>query len=235
MSSSEPRSTRYVSVILTVLWFGALWGAVEAVLGGALHWVMPPTWPGRVMILVAGAIMTYAIRRTGSAWMPLGMALVAAPLKLTSALVFALPVSAPAVLNPAFAILAEGLGLAVVAWATRRWWQRQPMALTLTGAGAGLAQGLVFVTLVSTIGLAVYPALNTLSELGTKFPHWVLSADATASYLATTLPWSITAAAVGAAVAALPPIRRRAARRPAELLLGSLVCLVVACTASFLF
>ena len=100
--------------LLAILFLGSLWGAVEAVGGGLLHRLLPPTYPGPVMLAVAMAVLAYAVRTTGSPWVPVGMGLVAAPLKLTSALFYALPVTAPEVLNPALAILAASAHCAAI-------------------------------------------------------------------------------------------------------------------------
>jgi len=220
--------------LLTLLWFGALWGACEALFGGLLHLVLPPTYPGKIMIGLAMGLMAVAVRRTGRPWMPLGMALVAAPLKLFSAVVFALPVCAPAVLNPAFAILSQGAAFAVIVVAVGRLPLAQPLRFGLVGTGAGALQSLLYVGLVRGPGLWLYPPLETLQELGTKFPYWSLSLAESGSFLSVSIPYAVLAAGVAALAAGWAPLRLRARFRPALLVAGTVVCLVTFFLSSWL-
>jgi hypothetical protein len=231
--TSDSRSARpLANPLLTVLWFGALWGALEAVVGGALHMVLPPTVPGRVMLAVAFALMALAVERTGKPWMPAAMALVAAPLKLLSAWTFALPVVAPAVVNPAFAILAEGAAFSVAAYVLTRIVLPRPTRLATIGATAGALQVAAYVVLVRTAGLALYPPRPELQAIGAKFPAWALSADAAWAYVFAGLPLALLAGAVGGLLAGLLagllPQPREGAFRPALLYAGSAACLALA-------
>jgi hypothetical protein len=222
-------------VWLTVLWFGALWGALEALFGGLLHALLPPTYPGKIMIALSIGLMAYVVRRTGRPWLPIGMALVAAPLKLFSAVVFSLPVNAPAVLNPAFAILAQGAAFAAMTTVFNRKRLLFPLRFLFIGIGAGAVQSLIYVGLVFGPGLALYPSLLTLQELGTKFPKWVLSWSGMAGFLSTSIPYSALAAGIAAFVIGFVPLRARNAFRPALLLAGTALCLVIFFLASWLF
>lgn len=220
------------TVLLTLLWFGVLWGAVEALFGGLLHLLLPPTYPGKVMMALAVGLMSYAVRRTGKTWIPLGMALIAAPLKLFSAVVFALPVSAPVVMNPALAILAQGAAFALVALALRRRPVAVPLRFGLIGVGAGALQSLLYVGLVRGPGLWIYPPLTVLQELGTKFPSWALSVSGIASFLSISVPYSALAGGVAALAVGSASLRVRA-YRPAFLLAGTALCLVIFFLASW--
>lgn len=213
-------------VLLILLWFGALWGAVEALFGGLLHLLLPPTYPGKVMVALAMGLMAYAVRRTGRPWIPLGMALIAAPLKLFSAVVFALPVSAPEVMNPVFAILAQGAAFTLFAVALQRRPVAVPLRFGLIGAGAGALQPLLFVGLVRGPGLWIYPPLTMLQELGTKFPSWALSASGIASYLSISIPYSALTGGIAALAVGSAPLRVRT-HRPVSLLAGTALCLVI--------
>jgi hypothetical protein len=130
----------------TVLFFGALWGIVEATLGFALHAlprVMPiPNLAGAVMFPVALLVMVAAIRATGRPAAAMGAAIVAASIKASSV---ALPmVPFLFVRNPVMAILAEGgiVTIAAMVWVrTPRSVQRYP-AMIATVAGWALAVSL---------------------------------------------------------------------------------------------
>lgn len=231
--SEREKGTRLL--LLALLWFGALWGATEALFGGLLHTILPPTYPGKIMIALSMGLMAFAIRRTGKAWFPIGMALVASPLKLFSAVVFSLPVNAPAVLNPAFAILAQGAAFAGLAALLDRERFSIPIRFLLIGAGAGALQSLVYVGLVKGPGLWLYPPLLVLRELGTKFPNWVLSSSGIADFFATSIPYSALAAGLAALLVGLVPVRVRSAYRPAFLFAGTGVCLAIFFLTSWLF
>jgi len=220
--------------LLFLIWFGTLWGACEALFGGLLHSILPPTFPGKIMIALATVLMAFAVRRTGRSWMPLGMALVAAPLKLFSAVVFALPVGAPAVLNPALSILAQGAAFALLAMAFSRVSLSEPIRFGLVGAGAGALQSLVYVGLVRGPGLWLYPAVDMLNELGTKFPQWSLSLAGIGRLLSTSIPYAVLAAGVAALVAGWVLLRFRVRSRPPLLVAGTAVCLATFFLSSWL-
>ena len=220
-------------VWMTVLFFGALWGAVEALFGGLLHVVLPPTYQGKILLAIAAALMALAVRRTGRVWAPLGMALIASPLKLFSALVFALPVSAPAVLNPALAILAEGGAFALLAGLLLRRRQSATRFL-LAGVGAGVLQSLLYVGLVRGPGLWSYPSAQALKALGTKFPNWVLSLSGIGGFLSTSIPYAALGAGIACLAIGLLPLPARTRPRLALLFAGSAACLAISFLASWL-
>jgi len=237
MGSPHSRRDGAVTAFLTVLWFGVLWGAVEAVLGGMLHGILPGTYPGQVMMVIAAALMTYAIRRTGLAWMPLGMAVVAAPLKLCSAVILTLPIAAPQVLNPAASILAEGAALAAVAQLLSRRTAEKPFRFGLIGVAAGALQAVLAVAFVLGPGLRLYPPLTVLQALGPdyRFPTWTASSSAAWSYLVTSTVTAALLFGLGALAAGLVPIGARQAYRPRFLAAGSAVCLAIFFVASWHF
>lgn len=100
--------------IFTVLFFGGLWGFVEATLGYLLHLIpeltaMPPI-SGLILFPVGLFIMIKAMKHTGQVSAIPSVALIAAIIKIASAF---LPfVAFRFVRNPAIAILSEG----AVAW-----------------------------------------------------------------------------------------------------------------------
>lgn len=234
MKRSSMKGNNLAASLLVVLWFGTLWGACEALLGGLLHNYLPPTYPGKFMIAVAMGLMAFALRRTGRPWIPLGMALVASPLKLFSAVIFSLPVCAPAVLNPAFSILAQGAAFAVIGMAVFRLPFARPLRFGLVGAGAGVLQSFVYVGLVRGPGLWLYPSVDVLNELGTKFPHWASSLPQIASFLSASIPYSLLAAGVAVLAIGCAPLRTRVQMRPAVLTVGIVLCLVTFFLSSWL-
>ena len=94
----------------TILFYGALWGSVEATLGFALHLlrrILPIAGlPGFVLFPIGFLIMLTAARASGYKWAPLAVAAIAAATKLAT--VVLPPVAPQFVINPALAIVAEG-------------------------------------------------------------------------------------------------------------------------------
>jgi len=170
-STREDRATIWV-----VFWFGALWGAAEALAGGLFHLVLPPTYAGRLMLLVAGSLCTYAIRVTGRPGAPLAMAAVAAPLKLLSAAVFGIPVVMPVILNPFFSILSEGAAFALLAtWLLRRL-APSPSRFAVFGVSAGALQAPLFIACaVASMAFAAYSPMAELQRRLRLVMSWYIS------------------------------------------------------------
>jgi hypothetical protein len=100
--------------IPVILFWGAVWGICEATIGYALHLaaVALPGLPGALMFPIGFWCMAQARKATQKAYAPLGIALVAASIKLVDFLVPGY--DAIRVVNPALSILLEGLAVAVV-------------------------------------------------------------------------------------------------------------------------
>ncbi|MFP3952867.1 MAG: hypothetical protein ACOC88_02050 [Candidatus Bipolaricaulota bacterium] len=220
--------------LLLVLWFGSLWGAVEALIGGLLHTLLPPTIPGKIMIVLATGMMAWSFKKTGKFWIPVAIALVAAPLKLFSAVVFLLPVNAPAVLNPAFAILAQGVGFSLVCLVVTRIPAPKWGRYLAVGAGAGTIYSFVFVGIVSGVGLFVYPPMEVIKELGTKFPYWAQSTGGLINFARTSLPYSTIMAGIGATLVGLLPVNMYPRTDKKILVSGSVLWLTIFFVSSWL-
>lgn len=91
-----------------ILFFGALWGLLEATLGFGLHIIAAPI-AGFLMFPVGFALMWQAKERTDSIFAPAQVASVAAGIKLLN--LFFVPAWIT-VVNPAVAILLEGIFVA---------------------------------------------------------------------------------------------------------------------------
>jgi hypothetical protein len=83
----------------------------------------------------------------------------------------------------------------------------------------------LFALLVRTIGLTLYPPLETLAALGAKFPQWALSVDGTSAYVLQALPLAIVAGALGGLVAGALPRPTRQVYSRAFLLKGTVASL----------
>lgn len=218
--------------LLAILFLGSLWGALEAVVGGVLHRVLPPTAPGHIMLALAMGILVYAVRLTKRPAVPVAMALVAAPLKLASGALFALPIAAPEVLNPAMAILAQGLAISVLA--ALLWRPDRVTTLIPVAAGAAMLQWVIWVALVRWPGMALYPSDAALAALGAKLaPAWASTLVGIAGIAPRVLSASLVAGLAAGAVATALPSRGLLALRPRALAAGTVVCLAVFVGASW--
>lgn len=216
-----------LNILLLVLWFGTLWGAVEALIGGLLHYFLPPTVPGKVMIVIATGLMAWSLRKTGKVWMPLAISLVAAPLKLFSGVVFSLPLNAPAILNPVFGILSQGLGFTLVTLAIYKLPLRRSMKYLAIGAGAGAIYSFVFIGLVAGPGMALYLPMEVIKEMGFKFPYWAQSVSGLMGFASSSLPYSAIAAGLGGLLAGVLPFNVHPRLNPRLLLSSSVLWLTI--------
>lgn len=223
-----------INLLLLVLWFGSLWGAVEALIGGVLHYILPPTIPGKFMIFLAIGIMAWSYKKTGKPWMPVAIALIAAPLKLFSAVVFQMPVNAPVILNPAFAILAQGLGFSLVALMVHKLTLPKSVKFLTAGAGAGASYSFIFAGLVAGVGLSLYPPMEVINELGTKFPYWAKSFSGLINFGSSSLIYSVIAAGIGGLTVGLLPFKVYPKLKPGTLASGSALWLTIFFVSSWL-
>ncbi len=236
---SESDITR---TLLTILAFGTLWGAAEALLGGLLHIILPARIPGKIMVGIAMGIMAFAIRRTGKVSLPLMMALIAAPLKLFSAVIFNIPVNAPQVVNPAFAILAQGAAFSALASLIYRRHKhftglrlRDGLQWGVIGIGASVLQAGLFVIIIRSLGVLLYPPLAVIQNLGLRFPYWAFSWNGVWSFGSRTVPLIAAAAGIAVAIAGVIPVYTPKPFRKSILAGGSIACLTIFFAALFLF
>ncbi len=119
------RTNRYDSVA-TALIFGSLWGAVESTLGYLLHRAHVPGLAGTILLPAGIFFMVAAAKGSGRASAAMMTAMVAAAWKCLNLF---LPGGVMNIVNPARAILAEGLLTAVV-FQMLDWMPRIPVFLT---------------------------------------------------------------------------------------------------------
>jgi len=100
--------------IITIVFFGSMWGFLEATIGGLLHIAHMP-YTGVLMSSIGFSIL-YAAWISGS---PIGVlaaiSIVAASLKWLDALVFGISPLSIMIINPATAIACQGLAMTFVA------------------------------------------------------------------------------------------------------------------------
>ncbi len=99
--------------LTTILMFGAIWGLLEATLGGALHLIRLP-FTGTIMASIGFALLYGALRAGARPSQLFAVALVAAAFKFADGPIFGLPFLDRTIVNPAVAIASQGLACAVV-------------------------------------------------------------------------------------------------------------------------
>lgn len=140
--------------------FGALWGMLEATLGGALALIRFPHFGGTManigFIVMAAALATY-----GRPGMQLGIGGVAASFKLLNVPLFGVSPLAKMIVNPMVAIILQALAFELVVGPV---WRRLPRN-TLVWAGAGAL----------AIFLAYVGQLLAFSYLTRQVPQFILA------------------------------------------------------------
>lgn len=189
-----------------LLFLGAAWGICEAGIGYVLHRmaVVLPGLPGALMFPIGFYWMYKAQNTTGIASAPVWIAAVAAVIKLAD---FLIPGADPIrVINPALAILMEGLAVSAVCVFGAS--KRIPVFYRVFGMGV-IWRG-IFAFYLYLISLFDLPALLVTSGLGTLLRFVLLESFINslvilfcmllASLLPRRKPWSIRPAAASAAI-----------------------------------
>lgn len=115
---------------MTIILFGVFWGFIEATLGGFLHAVRFPM-TGSIMAPIGFAILFMAVRRCANSGQLIAITVVAAAFKFFDVYLFNLSPFQTVILNPAQAILMQGLSFAAFAWLIR---SQSPAKMALAAA-----------------------------------------------------------------------------------------------------
>lgn len=121
-----------LKMIVGIMAMGSIWGMLEATLGGVLHLVYFP-YTGAVMSSLGFFLMGWALASYKKTWIPFSMAVVASSFKLLDVVILALSPFARMIVNPAMAIILEGLVLVGVIGITNRVYQKNFLCQAGTG------------------------------------------------------------------------------------------------------
>ena len=163
---SESGNTLYV--MLGILVFGSVWGLVEATLGGALHFIHVPLFykgaiPGGIgMAIMATFVVMY--RRPKLVFF---IAAIAAMFKPLSAVIYGQPVFAPFVVNPASAILLEGLAFTLVVSLLFKGFESSTKMRIGTGVAAGYLSATLYAILASSLGMGSWAHMGVAEGVAT--------------------------------------------------------------------
>ncbi len=108
---------------LTIIFFGSIWGLLEATLGAVLHMVPVPFIAGAIMFPLAASLLIIASDKLKSVHALFAVGLLAALIKAVN---FLTPMNQWGVINPMIAIVLESLLIVgFVAYLKHHQWQKQ--------------------------------------------------------------------------------------------------------------
>jgi hypothetical protein len=149
---TRSQSASVLRTIVGILVFGSIWGLVEATLGGALHlahFAYKGAVTGGIAMAIMGAFVVMYRRPRLVFW----LAVVAALFKPLSALIYGQPVFSPFVVNPASAILLEGLAFTLVVSLLFKGLESSIRARIAAGISAGYLSAILYAILASAVGM----------------------------------------------------------------------------------
>ena len=157
-------------VVIGILVFGSVWGLVEATLGGALH-LIHFTYKGAItggigMSIMAAFVVMY--RRPKLAFC---IAVIAALFKPLSAVIYGQPIFAPFVVNPASAILLEGLAFSLVVSLLFRGFESSIKTRIGAGVAAGYLSIILYGVLASAVGMGNWASWGLAERVSSVFAN----------------------------------------------------------------
>jgi hypothetical protein len=153
-------------VVIGILVFGSVWGLVEATLGGALHLVHFP-YQGAIPGGVAMAIMATFVVTYGRPKLVFWIAVIAALFKPLSAVIYGQPVFSPFIVNPASAILLEGLAFTLVVSLLFKGLESSIKTRIAAGISAGYLSAIFYAVLASALGMGKWASLGVAARVTT--------------------------------------------------------------------
>ncbi len=118
-----------MKIVFTIVFFGSLWGLLEATLGAVLHMVPIPFIAGTIMFPIAASLLVIASDKLKSFHALFAVGLLAALIKSVN---FFTPMNQWGVINPMIAIVIESLLIVgFVSYLKHHQWQKQLSAFVL--------------------------------------------------------------------------------------------------------
>jgi len=157
-------------IIVGILVFGSIWGLIEATLGGALH-LIHFTYKGAItggigMSIMAAFVVMY--RRPKLAFL---LAVIAALFKLLSAVIYGQPIFAPFVVNPASAIILEGLAFSLVVSLLFKGFESSIKMRIGAGVAAGYLSIVLYGLLASAVGMGNWATWGLAERVSSVFAN----------------------------------------------------------------
>ena len=148
-------SGSFLRVVIGILVFGSVWGLVEATLGGALH-LIHFTYKGAITGGIGMAIMATFVVMYRQPKLAFCIAVIAALFKPLSAVIYGQPIFAPFVVNPASAILLEGLAFSLVVSLLFKGFESSIKTRIGAGVAAGYLSIILYGVIASAAGMGIW-------------------------------------------------------------------------------
>ena len=159
-----------VSAIVGIVLFGSIWGLVEATLGGALH-LVHFAYKGAITGGIGMAIMATFVVMYRRPKLVFCIAVIAALFKPLSAVVYGHPIFAPFVVNPASAILLEGLAFSLVVSLLFKRFEGSVKVRIAAGISAGYLSIILYGVLASAAGMGNWASWGLAERLSSVFAN----------------------------------------------------------------
>lgn len=161
---TRPQSASVLRVIIGIVVFGSVWGLVEATLGGALH-LVHFTYKGAITGGFGMAIMATFVVMYRRPKLVFWLAAIAALFKPLSALIYGQSVFSPFVVNPASAILLEGLAFTLVVSLLFKGFESSIKARIAAGISAGYLSAILYAILASAVGMGRWASWGMIERV----------------------------------------------------------------------
>ena len=157
-------------VVIGILVFGSIWGLVEATLGGALH-LIHFAYKGAITGGIGMAIMATFVVMYRQPKLVFWIAVIAALFKPLSAVIYGHPIFAPFVVNPASAILLEGLAFSLVVSLFSKGFESSIKVRIAAGISAGYLSIILYGVLASAAGMGNWASWGLAERLSSVFAN----------------------------------------------------------------
>jgi len=157
-------------VVIGILVFGSIWGLVEATLGGALH-LIHFTYKGAITGGIGMSIMATFVVMYRRPKLAFWIAVIAAMFKPLSAVIYGQPIFAPFVVNPASAILLEGLAFTLVVSLLFKGFESSIKTRIGAGIAAGYLSIILYGVLASEVGMGNWASWGLAERLSSMFAN----------------------------------------------------------------
>ena len=167
---TDSQSGNVLRLVIGILVFGSIWGLIEATLGGALH-LIHFTYKGAITGGIGMAIMAAFVVMYRRPKLAFCIAVIAALFKPLSAVIYGQPIFAPFVVNPASAILLEGLAFSLVVSLLFKRFESNIKLRIAAGISAGYLSIILFGVLASVVGMGNWASWGLAERLSSMFAN----------------------------------------------------------------
>jgi hypothetical protein len=167
---TNSRSGNILGVVIGILVFGSVWGLIEATLGGALH-LIHFAYKGAITGGIGMSLMTAFVVMYRRPKLAFFLAVIAALFKPLSAVIYGQPIFAPFVVNPASAILLEGMAFSLVVSLMFKGFESSIKARIGAGVAAGYLSIILYGVIASAAGMGMWASWGLADRVSSIFTN----------------------------------------------------------------